>query len=76
MRVVHAFVFGILFPYFREPVPLGEALDALCCWLVICGSRLSCACLLLLASPLVVAAICMAHANWLCVTLFTAGPSH
>jgi len=46
MRAVHAFIFGILFPSFREPVPLGEALDALCCWLVICGSRLSSCCLL------------------------------
>jgi hypothetical protein len=29
------------FPSFREPVPSGEALDALCCWLDIGGSRLS-----------------------------------
>jgi hypothetical protein len=76
MRAIHAFVYGILFPSFREPVPLDEALDALCCWLDICGSRLSCACLLLLAPPLVVAAIYIAHANWLHVTPFAAGPSH
>jgi len=57
-------------------LPFGEALAVLCCWLDVCGSRLSpYACLLLIAPLLVVVAMCMAHANWLHMTSFAVGSS-